>query len=864
MNSEKFTQKTKEAHNKAQLLAQELSHAEILPEHLMLAVFSDPEGLPHEIASNIMGNAGAAEEIARRYLSTIPKVQGDIDHGEYLARDTGKLYNAAWAQAKGLEDSFLSLEHILLAYLNGNYRLKEEFAKKGLNLTNVDAAIKQLRGNQNVHSDNPEATYQSLQKYGRNLNEAARKGALDPVIGRDEEIRRAIQILSRRNKNNPLLIGEPGVGKTAIAEGLAGRIVSGDVPDAIKDKVIVTLDMGSLIAGAKYRGEFEERMKAVLKEVINSDGKIILFIDEIHTVVGAGATEGAMDAANLLKPAMARGELRLIGATTLKEYQKYIEKDTALERRFQSIYVSEPNVDDAITILRGLRDRYELHHGIRITDAAILSAVQLSNRYIADRFLPDKAIDLIDEAASRLRLELGSLPAEMDNLYRQMHSLQIEEAALKRENDKISMERLEDVRKELADLKEKYNAMKLQLDNEKASIGSITQLKEQIEKLRLEEAQAERSGDLSRVAEIRYGKIPEVQKKLAQAEEALKNKGDGSRLLKEEVTEEDIAQIVARWTGIPVSKMMQSEKEKLLNIEDALHKKVVGQDEAITAVANAIRRNRAGLSEENRPVGSFLFLGPTGVGKTETAKSLAEFLFDDEKAMLRFDMSEYMEKHSVSRLIGSPPGYVGHEDGGQLTEKVRRRPYSVLLFDEIEKAHIDVFNIFLQILDDGRLTDSKGRTVDFKNCLIILTSNIGSQIIADENIGSEEEKETMLMQELRRVFRPEFLNRLDEKVMFHPIGKDHLKEILEIQLALVMERAQGRGLNLEISEQVKERLIAEGYDPVYGARPLKRVIQNRLVNPLAAKILNGDYEQGATFRAEWKLTDVEFMPVKKS
>lgn len=859
MNPEKFTQKTKEAHQKAQMLAEELGHAEVQPEHVLLSVFSDREGLPYQIAVQLNGNGKAVEDLIRRHLASIPKVEGDFQPGEYVSRDLGRLYQAAWAEAKGLGDEYLSLEHVLLAYLNGKYKLKDELSRLGLERKVVDAALKQMRGNQKVNSDNPEATFQALEKYGRNLNEAARKGSLDPVIGRDEEIRRAIQILSRRNKNNPLLIGEPGVGKTAIAEGLAGRIVQGDVPDAIKDKTIVTLDMGALIAGAKYRGEFEERLKAVLKEVTNSDEKIILFIDEIHTVVGAGATEGAMDAANLLKPAMARGELRLIGATTLKEYQKYIEKDAALERRFQPVYINEPNVEDAITILRGLRDRYEVHHGIRITDAAIISAVQLSNRYIADRFLPDKAIDLIDEAASKLRLELGSLPLEMEELHRKMHALQIEEAALKRENDKISMERLETVRKELADIKEKFDAMKLQLDKEKSVIGGATKVKEDIEKLRIEEAEAERKGDLNRVAEIRYGKIPELQKKLTEIDEALKNRADGSRLLKEEVTEEDIAQIIARWTGIPVSKMLQSEKQKLLQIETALHKRVVGQEEAVSSVAQAIRRNRAGLSEENRPVGSFLFLGPTGVGKTETARALAEFLFDDEKAMIRIDMTEYMEKHSVARLIGAPPGYIGHDEGGQLTEKVRRRPYSVLLFDEVEKAHPDVFNVFLQILDDGRLTDSKGRTVDFKNTIIVLTSNIGSHFIADTALN-EEEKEAAVREELRRTFRPEFLNRLDATVIFHPIGKEHLKDILEIQLKQVLAKAHMRGIDLVIPDKVKERLVVEGYDPVYGARPLKRVIQNKLVNPLAVAILEGEYSEGQKLTAEWGVSDITFYP----
>jgi ATP-dependent Clp protease ATP-binding subunit ClpB len=717
--------------------------------------------------------------------------------------------------------------------------------------------VKSIRGDKKITDENPESKYNTLAKYGRNLNELAKKGKLDPVIGRDEEIRHCIQILSRRTKNNPLLIGEPGVGKTAIVEGLAGKIVQGDVPDVIKDKIVMTLDMGSLIAGAKYRGEFEERLKSVLDEVSASSDKIIMFIDEIHTLVGAGAAEGAMDAANLLKPALARGELRLIGATTLSEFQKHIEKDAALERRFQHVYIEEPTEEDAITILRGLKERYELHHGIRITDTAIISAVQLSNRYISDRFLPDKAVDLIDEACARLRIEMGSMPQEMDDIYRKIRSLEIEEAALKKENNKISTERLEEVRKELADLKEKFSSLKLQLDEEKKHIVEISQIKEEIEFLRLEESKLERNGQLDKVAEVRYGKIPELQKKLLEAEKNLKNRQGGTRLLKEEVTEEDIAVVVSRWTGIPVSKMLQSEKNKLLHIEDALHKRVVGQNDAISVVSHSIRRSRAGLSEENRPIGSFLFLGPTGVGKTETARALAEFLFDDEKAMLRFDMSEYMEKHSVSRLIGSPPGYVGYDEGGQLTDAIRRRPYSVILLDEVEKAHHDVFNLFLQILDDGRLTDSKGRTANFKNSIIIMTSNIGSEYLSDTSLSGEE-KEVRVKEMLRLNFRPEFLNRLDGTIMFHPISRDQLDKILDIQTGFLMKRLEKKNLSLELTPPVKKFLVENGYDPSYGARPLKRVIQEMLVNPLSQKLLEGEYSLGTKFKAVLKGTEIVF------
>ncbi|MDH4262706.1 MAG: AAA family ATPase [Spirochaetia bacterium] len=856
MNLNKLTVKMRTAMEVAHEQAVNHKHVEIVPEHLLYGIFADKEGLPYQAAKNLTDVQNVIHLIDTS-LNKIPAVDGDANYGDMMSPDSRKLIQQGFKEAEKFEDEYLSLEHVFLAYLNGSYRLKNELIATGVNSNAVMSLIKNIRGNKKITDENPEVKYDVLNKYGRNLNELAKKGKLDPVIGRDEEIRHCIQILSRRTKNNPMLIGEPGVGKTAIVEGLAGKIVSGDVPDIIKDKIIMTLDMGSLIAGAKYRGEFEERLKSVLDEVVASQNKIIMFIDEIHTLVGAGASEGTMDAANLLKPALARGELRLIGATTLNEFQKRIEKDAALERRFQQVYINEPNQIDAITILRGLKERYELHHGIRITDQAIIAAVQLSDRYIADRFLPDKAVDLMDEACAKLRIEMGSLPLEMDEQSQKIRSLEIEEAALKKENDRVSADRLEEVRKTLADIREKFNSMKIQLDEEKKMITDIGNIKEQIEKLRIDESRFERDGELNKVAEVRYGKIPDLQKKLEKAENLLKDRQDGTRLLKEEVTEEDIAMIVSRWTGIPVTKMLQSEKQKLLHIEDALHKRVVGQNDAIVAVAEAIRRNRAGLSDENRPVGSFLFLGPTGVGKTETAKALAEFLFDDEKAMIRFDMSEYMEKHSVARLIGSPPGYVGYDEGGQLTEAVRRRPYCVLLFDEVEKANHDVFNLFLQILDDGRLTDSKGRTANFKNTIIIMTSNIGSEYLADATLNNEE-KEARVMEMLKLNFRPEFLNRLDSVTHFHPVERKHLKEILNIQLALLKKLLDVKNINLQINDEVADYLIENGYDPAYGARPLKRVIQEKLINPLARKMLEGSYKPGSTFLAFVNKLEIDF------
>lgn len=848
---EKMTQKVQSALANAQRRAASDSVAEISPEHLLWAVISDKEGLPRQIIEKLLSAHNVESfvviEMVEKHLKSLPRVEGQA--GDYMSRDIQKLFDLASAEAKGLSDEYISLEHLFLGYLNGNFRLKKELNKMGIDRAGADRIAKELRGSQTVRDDNPEGKFDALNKYGNNITKLAAAGKLDPVIGRDEEIRRTIQILSRRTKNNPMLIGEPGVGKTAIVEGLAGKIIAGDVPDVMKNKEIITLDLGALIAGAKYRGEFEERLKAVLQEVEKSQDRYILFIDEIHTVVGAGSAEGSMDAANLLKPALARGALHMIGATTLNEFKKHIEKDAALERRFQSVFVKEPGEEEAINILRGLRDKYELHHGIRITDQAIIASVHLSNRYISDRFLPDKAVDLVDEASSRLRIELGSLPLEMDEIQNKMISLQIEEAALIRENDPASMTRLEEARKELAELKERFNEFKMRLDEEKTVIDSITKIKEEIDTLRINEAEWERQGALDKVAEVRYGSIPELQKRLAEAESKLKEKQEGTRLLKEEVTVEDIAAVVSAWTGIPLQKMLEGERQKLLHIESALHERVVGQEDALHAVAEAIRRNRAGLSDENRPVGSFMFLGPTGVGKTETAKALASFLFNDEKALLRFDMTEYMEKHSVARMIGSPPGYVGYDEGGQLTEAVRRRPYSVLLFDEIEKAHPDVYNLFLQILDDGRLTDSKGRHVDFKNTIIIMSSNLGSQFIADSNL-SDEEKEAALKEAMRAQFRPEFINRLDSVVAFHSLERSALYDIIDIQIRAIEKRLEKRNITLEITPEARERLVERGYDPVYGARPLRRTIEKALLNPLSEKLLAGEISDGSKIRAD--------------
>jgi len=837
MKLDKITTMTAQAIQSAQSLAQENSHAEVTPEHFMHEIFSQKNGIGEMLLKKLNISKETILKLFENSINTLPKVQGN-----YEVRPSTNFIHLLQKAEKIMSergDLYLSTEHIILAYLENRFKLARELENLGLTKESILQVIKDLRGDRPITSDNPEDSMDALAKYAKNLNELAKKGKLDPVIGRDEEIRRIMQVLTRRTKNNPILIGEPGVGKTAIVEGLAGKIVAGEVPDTLKDKEIWALDLGSMIAGAKYRGEFEDRLKALLDEVIRSDGRIILFIDEIHTIVGAGAAEGAMDAANMIKPALARGELRCIGATTLKEYQKYIEKDQALERRFQPVYVKEPTVEETITILRGLKDRYELHHGIRLTDAAIIAAAKLSDRYIRDRFLPDKAVDLIDEAMSKMRIELDSLPEDLDKIAKKIQSLKIEREALKREKDKASQQRLQELEQELANLEEEFRHKKGIWDSEREIVEKAKSIREKIDQLRIKEKEYERIGDYNKVAEIRYGQIVQLEKQLQDLEKQIESAE--KKYLKEEVTEEDIALIVSRWTGIPVAKMLQSEKEKLLHMYDDLKKQVIGQDHALKAVSEAILRNRSGLSEPNRPMGVFLFLGPTGVGKTETAKALARFLFDDEHALLRFDMSEYMEKHAVARLIGAPPGYVGYEEGGQLTEAVRRRPYQVILFDEVEKAHPEVFNIFLQIFDDGRLTDAKGRTVDFKNTLIIMTSNIGSHYLMDQSLTGEE-KERLVQQELLRFFRPEFLNRIDEVIMFNPITEEILYDIVKIQLNLLAQRAKEKGLQLKFSKELLHWLAKRGYDPQFGARPLKRLIQKEVGNFLARVILQGNYD----------------------
>ncbi len=844
MANTQYTVKAGEAIQSAVKTAAERGNPEVIPSHLLLALLQQKDGIVPRLVEKVGVPASQLEQDVIQDLDRLPRAEGGSEPRP--SRDFGAVLDQAAKLAPQFQDEYLSVEHLLLgiASVPGS-SAAQIMAQRGVDQKSLLAAIQELRGSHRVTDDNPEAKYEALKNYGRDLTEMARAGKLDPVIGRDDEIRRVMQVLTRRTKNNPVLIGEPGVGKTAIAEGLAQRIASGDVPETLKNKRIVALDMGALIAGAKYRGEFEDRLKAVLKEVTDSAGEIILFIDELHTLIGAGAAEGAMDAANLLKPALARGELRCIGATTLGEYRKHIEKDPALERRFQPVMVEEPSVEETIAILRGLKEKYEVHHGVRITDAAIVAAATLSHRYITDRFLPDKAIDLIDEAASRLRIEIDSLPTEIDELERRVVQLEIEKRALAKETDEVSKERLAAIEAELAELKEKISGMKAHWQREKELIARIRELKQQIEETREAAERAERDGDLERAAQLRYGMLVELNQQLEQATEELKrHQEEHGSMLSEEVTEEDIARIVSRWTGIPLSKLLEGEKAKLLHMEERLRRRVVGQDDAIRAVSNAVRRARAGLKDPNRPIGSFLFLGPTGVGKTELARALAEFLFDDERAMVRLDMSEYMEKHSVSRMIGAPPGYVGHEEGGQLTEAVRRRPYSVVLLDEIEKAHPDVFNVLLQILDDGRLTDGKGRTVDFRNTVIIMTSNIGSHIIQEM---AERERERMVAavnEELRRHFRPEFLNRVDEILIFHKLGMEHMKRIVEIQLERLNQLLAQRRITLEASEAAKELLAREGYDPDFGARPLKRTLQRLVQDPLAEKILAGEVADG--------------------
>ncbi len=853
-NFNKLTVKGQEAIQSAVEIAQNYNNQIVEPLHILAALVQDNENVAVSIIRKIGGNIQQIQLKVGEELEKLPKVTGAGIGNQQLSVNTAKMLDKAVEEANGLKDEYVSTEHLLIALSEEGGDASKILAQQGVTRAAILNALKDIRGNQRVTSQNAEDTYEALKKFGRDLTELAKQNKLDPVIGRDEEIRRVLQVLSRRTKNNPVLIGEPGVGKTAIAEGIAHRIVSGDVPENLKDKTIVALDLGALVAGAQFRGQFEERIKAVIKEVTASEGRIILFIDEIHQLVGAGKTDGAMDAANILKPALARGELHAIGATTLKEYKKYIEKDAALERRFQPVLIEEPSEEDAISILRGLKEKYEVHHGVRITDAAIVAAVQLSIRYITDRFLPDKAIDLIDEAASKLRIEINSMPEELDKLERRIKQLEIEREALKREQDEVSAKRLEELVKELSELEEERNKLRAKWQLEKEQIQKIRKIKTEIEEAKARAEQYEREGDLGKVAEIRYGVITELQKKLEEETKRLHEIQKDSTLLKEEVDAEDIAEIVSKWTGIPVSRMLESERQKLLRLEDELHKRVVGQDEAIVAVANAIRRSRAGLQDANRPIGSFIFIGTTGVGKTELARALAEFLFDDEHAMIRIDMSEYMEKHSVSRLIGAPPGYVGYEEGGQLTEAVRRRPYSVVLLDEIEKAHPDVFNVLLQVLDDGRLTDNQGRTVDFKNTIIIMTSNIGSHLIqeklAEFNENNYErivsELKTQLNDLLRKTIRPEFLNRIDEVILFKPLLKSEMGQIVEIQIERVKKMLEEKHMSLELSQKAKEFLIERGYDITYGARPLKRVIQNYVVNPLATELLMGNFEAGDT------------------
>ena len=851
MNLEKYTKKSQEAILAAQHLAQDNQNQSIEPIHLLIALLRQDQGVVPAIVTKISGSPLALQEELEKELSKRPRISGaNMDAG--LSRILAEVFRAAERYAKGMQDDFVSTEHLLLGLTDspeGN-----RLASFGLTKDAVLAALKTIRGSQRISSADPESTYQSLEKYGRDLTALARQGKMDPVIGRDEEIRRVIQILSRRTKNNPALIGEPGVGKTAIAEGLAQRIVKGDVPEGLKKKRLVQLDMGALIAGAKYRGEFEERLKAVLKEITDAEGEILLFVDEMHTVVGAGKADGAMDAGNMLKPMLARGELHLIGATTLDEYRKYIEKDSALERRFQPILVEEPSVEDTISILRGLKERYEIHHGVRITDPAVISAAMLSNRYISDRQLPDKAIDLIDEAAARLRTEIDSKPQALDEVDRAIMQLEIEREALKKEKDKASKERLKKLEKELADLGEESKELHARWDMEKSAIQELQATKEEIEQTRVEIERSERQNDLEKVARLRYGTLRELEKKLKEGEERIKELQGADALLKEEVDAEEIAQIVARWTGIPISRLLEGETEKLLQMEDRLHERVIGQDDAVKVVSNAVRRSRAGLQDPDRPLGSFIFLGPTGVGKTELARSLANFLFDDERAMIRIDMSEYQEKHTVSRLIGAPPGYVGYDEGGQLTEAVRRRSYSVVLFDEIEKAHPEVFNTLLQLLDDGRLTDGQGRTVDFRNTVVIMTSNLGNQLWE----GGRKVTRDQILVTLQNHFRPEFLNRVDEIVVFHPLGIEHLAGIVDIQLKRVTKLLEEKGFHLEVSPSAREYLAEVGYDPNYGARPLKRTIQRELQDPLALKLLAGDFHEGDLIKVDRDGEDLSF------
>ena len=853
MNIEKYTQKSTEAIRDARTLAVENGNQTLEQVHLLSALISDSDGLIPGLLKSMNANVSGMVSDLSAAISALPKVSGAGDK-MYMSGELDAAINEAEKKAAEMKDEFVSVEHLMMGLISKpDRKLRDIFSRCNVNYQAFLTALKSVRGNRSVNSENPEATYDVLKKYGQNLVELAKSQKLDPVIGRDEEIRNVIRILSRKTKNNPCLIGEPGVGKTAIAEGLAQRIVKGDVPENLKDREIFSLDMGALIAGAKYRGEFEERLKAVLNEVKSSEGKIILFIDELHTIVGAGKTDGAMDAGNLLKPMLARGELHCIGATTLNEYRQYIEKDPALERRFQPVMVPEPSVEDTITILRGLKEKYEVYHGVKIHDQALISAAVLSNRYISDRFLPDKAIDLVDEACAMIKTEMNSMPTEMDEISRKIMQLEIEETALSKETDKLSLERLAKAKEELANMREQFNAMKAKLDIEKNSIGKVQKLREEIDKTNADIERAQNSYDLAKAAELKYGKLPALTKELHEEEEKAANGGSQTTLLRDTVTEEEIAKIVARWTGIPISKLMEGEREKLLHLDDTLHKRVIGQDEAVEKVCDAILRSRAGIQDPKRPIGSFLFLGPTGVGKTELAKALAEALFDDEKNLIRIDMSEYMEKFSVSRLIGAPPGYVGYDEGGQLTEAVRRKPYSVVLFDEVEKAHPDVFNVLLQVLDDGRITDSQGRTVDFKNTILILTSNLGSDIIldgigADGDISKDAREKVSAL--LKRSFRPEFLNRLDEIVFYKPLTRENIKGIVDLLVADLAKRLADRQIKLNVTPAAKDYIISNGYDPIYGARPLKRFIQSKVETLVAKKIISDDIAPDSTITVD--------------